>query len=111
MRALRSDERVIHMSALTLQDVKDRLRVDFADEMTDRDLTRYIEEANMYSRGALGAGYPADDERVKSAQCDYIRLSYDSANISEKERSALEKRIERLHTQVRLEMRLAGDDV
>ena len=97
--------------ALTLQDVKDRLRIDFTDEMTDRDLRRYIDEATVYSRGALGVGYPAEDERVKSAQCDYIRLSYDSANISEKERSALEKRIERLHTQVRLEMRLAGDDI
>lgn len=99
------------MSALTLQDVKDRLRIDYADEMTDRDLVRYMDEAALYSKGALGSGYPVDDERVKSAQCDYIRLSYDSPNISEKERSALEKRIERLHTQVRLEMRLAGDDV
>ncbi len=99
------------MSALTLQDVKNRLRIDFTDEMTDSDLARYVDEAALYSRGALGKGYPADDERVKSAQCDYIRLSYDSANISEKERAALEKRIERLHTQVRLEMRLAGDDV
>lgn len=99
------------MSALTLQEVKDRLRIDFSDEMTDRDLTRYIEEATMYSRAALGVGYPMSDERVKSAQCDYIRLSYDSANISEKERSALERRIEQLHTQIRLEMRLAGDVV
>lgn len=99
------------MSALTLQDVKDRLRIDFTDEMTDRDLTRYIDEAALYSKAALGSGYPAEDERVKSAQCDYIRLSYDSANISEKERSALEKRIKRLHTQVRLEMRLGSDDI
>lgn len=99
------------MSALTLQDVKDRLRIDYTDEMTDRDLVRYMAEAALYSQGALGIGYPADDERVKSAQCDYIRLSFDSANISEKEHAALQKRIEQIHNQVRLEMRLAGDTV
>lgn len=97
------------MSALTLQEVKDRLHIDFSDEMTERDLVRYIAEADLYARGALGKDFPAEDERVKGAQCDYIRLSYDSANISEKERAAMEKRMERNFQQIRLEMRLESD--
>ena len=68
-------------------------------------------EADLYAQGALGKGYPAEDERVKSAQCDYIRLSYDAANLSEKEFTAMQKRMERIFQQVRLEMRSAGDSV
>lgn len=95
--------------ALTMQDLKDRLRVDFVDAMTDRDLANYMLEADLYAKGALGANYPADDARVKGAQCDWIRLSYDSSSLSEKERTALEKRIDKIFKQVRLEMRAAGD--
>lgn len=97
------------MSALTMQELKDRLRVDFTDDMTDRDLSNYLIEADMYARGALGAKYPADDPRVKAIQKDYIRLSVDASIISEKERAAIEKRIKTLSEQVRLEMRSGGE--
>ena len=97
------------MSALTMQELKDRLRVDFTDDMTDRDLANYLIEADMYARGALGANYPANDPRVKAIQKDYIHLSVDASFISEKERAAIEKRIKMLSEQVRLEMRSGGE--
>ena len=97
------------MSALTMQELKDRLRVDFTDDMTDRDLSNYLLEADMYARGALGENYPEDDPRVKAIQKDYIHLSVDASFISEKERAAIEKRIKTLSEQVRLEMRSGGE--
>lgn len=99
------------MSALSVQDVKDYLGIDFADDATDRLVTAMISTADAYMRGALGANYPADDERVKMVAKIIISDLYDHRDLSDKVTGATRRLVDSMLQQIRLEMRSAGDSV
>ena len=99
------------MSALSVQDVKDYLGLDFADDATDSVVTRLIATADMYMKGALGASYPVDDERVKMVEKIIISDLYDHRDLSDKVSGATRRLVDSMLQQVRLEMRSAGDSV
>ncbi len=97
------------MSALSVQDVKDYLGIDFADDATDRLVTAMVSTADAYMRGALGASYPADDERVKMVAKIIISDLYDHRDLSDKVSGATRRLVDSMLQQVRLEMRAVGD--
>jgi hypothetical protein len=103
------------MSALSVQDVKDYLGIDFADDATDRLVTAMVSTADAYMKGALGAGYPADDERVKMVAKIIISDLYDNRDLFDKASGsgkttlATRRLVDSMLQQVRLEMRAAGD--
>lgn len=103
------------MSALSVQDVKDYLGIDFADDATDRLVTAMVSTVDGYMRGALGASYPADDERVKMVAKIIISDLYDNRDlfdkVSGKTTLATRRLVDSMLQQVRLEMRAAGDSV
>ena len=99
------------MIALTAQDVKDYLGIDFADDATDRLVSSMISTADAYMKGALGAGYPADDERVKMVAKIIISDLYDHRDLSDKVTGATRRLVDSMLQQVRLEMRSAGESV
>ena len=99
------------MSALSVQDVKDYLGIDFADDATDGVITRLIATADVYMRGALGVSYPADDERVKMVEKIIISDLYDHRDLSDKVNGATRRLVDSMLQQVRLEMRSVGDSV
>lgn len=97
------------MSALSVQDVKDYLGIDFADDATDRLVTAMVSTTDAYMRGALGASYPADDERVKMVSKIIISDLYDHRDLSDKVTGATRRLVDSMLQQVRLEMRSAGE--
>ena len=99
------------MIALTAQDVKDYLGIDFADDATDRLVTTMISTTDAYMKGALGASYPADDERVKMVAKIIISDLYDHRDLSDKVTGATRRLVDSMLQQVRLEMRSAGESV
>lgn len=94
------------MSALTIQEVRDHLGIDFQDAMTDRVLTNLLSASEAYVSGAIGENYPADDERVKTIQKFIIADLYDNRELSDKIQGATKRLIDSMILQVKLEMRL-----
>lgn len=99
------------MSALSVQDVKDYLGIDFADDATDRLVTAMVSTVDAYMKGALGTSYPADDERVKMVAKIIISDLYDHRDLSDKVSGATRRLVDSMLQQVRLEMRSAGEGV
>lgn len=98
------------MSALTAQDVKDYLGIDFTDDATDRLISNMLLTADAYMKGAVGEGYPVDDERVKQVQKIIISDLYDHRDLSDKVSGAVRRLVDSILMQVRLEMRQTAGD-
>lgn len=93
------------MSALSAQDVKDYLGIDFTDDATDRLIARMLSTADAYMKGALGANYPTGDERVQMVSKIIISDLYDHRDLSDKVSGATRRLVDSMLLQVRLEMR------
>ena len=74
----------------TLEEVKDYLGIDFDDEVSNRNIQRYIKVAESYLKGAID-NLPTNDERVKQLTLFIIEDLYDRGSYSVKENSTLEK--------------------
>ena len=74
----------------TILEVKDFLGIDFEDEVSNRNIQRYIDVAESYLKGAI-SNLPEDDERVKQLALFIIEDLYDRGSYSMKENSTLEK--------------------
>lgn len=94
--------------ALTNEALRDHLGIDYEDPSTARILSRLLKLADSYMIGALGKGYPADDERVVQAQLMICDDLFSSRGVSDKVSGATRKQLDNLLIQVRLDMR--GDD-
>lgn len=94
---------------LTMGTLRDHLGIDYEDPSTTRNLTRLLSLADRYMIGALGEGYPAEDERVIQAQLMVCDDLYSSRGVSDKVSGATRKLLDILLLQVRLDMR-EGDD-
>lgn len=93
------------MSALSAQDVKDYLGIDFTDDATDRLIARMLSTADAYMKGALGVNYPTGDERVQMVSKIIISDLYDHRDLSDKVSGATRRLVDSMLLQVRLEMR------
>lgn len=74
----------------TLLEVKDFLGIDYDDEVSNRNISRYINVAKSYLEGAID-NLPEDDERVKQLALFVIEDLYDRSSYIVKENSTLEK--------------------
>ena len=95
---------------LTMESLRDHLGIDYEDPGTARILSRLIKLADLYMVGALGEGYPAEDERVIQAQLMVCDDLYSSPGMSDKVSGATDRLLKGMLLQVRLEMR-EGDVV
>lgn len=95
---------------LTMETLRDHLGIDYEDPSTARILSRLLSLADSYMIGALGTGYPAEDERVIQAQLMVCDDLYSSRGVSDKVSGATRKLLDNLLLQVRLDMR-EGDAV
>ena len=93
---------------LTMETLRDHLGIDYEDPSTSRILSRLLSLADRYMIGALGTGYPAEDERVIQAQLMICDDLFSSRGVSDKVSGATRKLLDNLLLQVRLEMRV-GD--
>lgn len=74
----------------SIAEVKDYLGIDFDDDVSNRNLTRFIDVAESYLKGAI-SNLPEDDERVKQLALFIIEDLYDRGSYSVKENSTIEK--------------------
>lgn len=74
----------------TTEEVKAYLGIDYNDDVSDRNISRYINVAKSYLEGAIG-DLPTGDERVKQLALFIIEDLYDRGSYNVKENSALEK--------------------
>ena len=74
----------------TLEEVKAYLGIDFDDEVSNRNISRFIDVAESYLKGSIGE-LPEDDERVKQLALFVIEDLYDRGSYSVKENSTIEK--------------------
>lgn len=74
----------------TIGEVKDYLGIDFTDDVSNRNIERYIKVADSYLKGAIDI-VPSNDERVKQLALFIIEDLYDRGSFSIKENSTLEK--------------------
>ena len=95
---------------LTMETLRDHLGIDYEDPGTSRILSRLLSVADKYMVGALGTGYPAEDERVIQAQLMICDDLFSTRGTSDKGTGATRKVLDNLLLQVRLEMR-EGDAV
>lgn len=89
----------------TVQDIKDRLGIDWTDEATERRLTHLIQVAATYLQASLGIGYPTDDARVKEMALIIIGDLYDQGAQSDKVTANIQRLIDDFSLQIKLEMR------
>lgn len=94
---------------LTMESLRDHLGIDYEDPSTTRILSRLLNLADSYMIGALGDGYPADDERVVQAQLMISDDLFSSRGVSDKVSGATRRSLDNLLLQVRLDMR-EGDE-
>lgn len=90
---------------LTLETLRDHLGIDYEDPSTSRILSRLLKLADSYMTGALGAEYPAEDERVIQAQLMICDDLFSSRGMSDKVSGATRRLLDNLLLQVRMEMR------
>lgn len=74
----------------TIDEIKDYLGIDYDDDVSNRNIKRYIDVAESYLKGAI-SNLPEDDERVKQLALFIIEDLYDRGSYSVKENSTLEK--------------------
>lgn len=74
----------------TIEEVKDYLGIDYNDEVSNRNITRFIDVAEAYLKGSI-SNLPENDERVNQLALFVIEDLYDRGSYSVKENSTLEK--------------------
>lgn len=89
--------------ALTLEDVKNYLRVDFDDD--DTLLTGLMSAADEYLKSGVGANYNNESERAKTLSLIVIADLYDNRGISERASANVRKLVDDFALQMRLELR------
>ena len=75
----------------TIEEAKDYLGVDFEDEVSNRNIQRYINVADAWLKGAVGDNYNKNDERAKQLALFIIEDLYDRTSYTVKENATLEK--------------------
>lgn len=74
-----------------IDEVKDYLGISYDDEVSNRNIERFIKVADLYLKGAIGDDYPQDDERAKQLALFVIEDLYDRNSYTVKENSTITK--------------------
>lgn len=75
----------------TIDEVKDYLGIDYNDDVSNRNIKKYMSVADSWLKGAIGENYPKNDERAKQLALFVIEDLYDRGSYSVKENSNIEK--------------------
>lgn len=97
---------------VTLEDAKIHLRIDYADEMTDANVTRALSAGHSRMLGAVGSdveAYLPNDPRIDQLTLIYTQENYDGSALSDKEIRALARLRQDLEPQLRLDLRAAKE--
>lgn len=75
----------------TIDEIKDYLGIDYDDDVSNRNIKKYMSVADSWLKGAIGENYPRNDERAKQLALFVIEDLYDRGSYSVKENKNIEK--------------------
>lgn len=93
----------------TIDEVKDYLGIDYADDMVTKNIERSIATADAYLQGSIGKNYPTDDPRVKELALIFISDLYDNRGMIEKTAGNVRRLVDDMSLQLRMELRIASE--
>lgn len=93
------------ITILSVDEVKDYLGIDYADEMVERNINRVIKTADAYLKGSIGENYPVDDPRAKELALIIISDLYDNRGLQSTISGNTRRLVDDLSLQLRLELR------
>lgn len=76
---------------VSVQEVLDYIGLDETDEMTDRNVSSFIDVADSFLKGAVGYDYPQDDPRAKQLALILINDLYENRGAWLKSRQRLNR--------------------
>lgn len=94
----------------TLEEVLAYLGIDYADDMTNKNVERTIKTADAYLKGAVGEQYPTEDPRAKELVLIFIADLYENRCMIEKVSGNVRRLVDDFMLQLRLELRRMKND-
>jgi hypothetical protein len=95
------------ITVVSVDEVKDYLGIDYADEVVERNINRAIKTADAYLKGSIGENYPTDDPRAKELALIIISDLYDNRGLNSTVSGNTRRLVDDLSLQLRLELRRA----
>ena len=95
---------------VSVDEVKDNLGIDYADETVERNITRAIKTADAYLKGSIGENYPTDDPRAKELALIIISDLYDNRGLQSTISGNTRRLVDDLSLQLRLELRRGSNE-
>ena len=95
---------------VSVDEVRDYLGIDYADEMTDRNIERVIKTADSYLKGSIGNNYPVKDPRSKELALIIISDLYDNRGLQSTISGNTRRLVDDLSLQLRLELRRGSNE-
>ncbi len=93
------------IQVVTVEEVLAYIGIDYADNMTEKNIERMIKTADAYLKGSIGKNYPLDDPRSKELALIIVADLYDHRELSENVSVKTRKLVDDLSLQLRLELR------
>ena len=97
------------ITVVSVDDVKDYLGIDYADETVERNINRLILSADSYLKGSIGENYPTADPRAKELALIIISDLYDNRGLNSTVSGNTRRLVDDLSLQLRLELRRGSD--
>ena len=98
------------ITVVSVDEVKDNLGIDYADETVERNITRAIKTADAYLKGSIGENYPTDDPRAKELALIIISDLYDNRGLQSTISGNTRRLVDDLSLQLRLELRRGSNE-
>ena len=94
---------------VSVEEALEHLGIDYADDIIKRNVTRGIQAADAYLKGAIGDDYPENDPRVKALALMIVSDYYDNRTMSAAAASNSRKLFNDMCLQLRMELRREHD--
>lgn len=95
---------------VSVQEVLDYLGLDETDDMTDRNVSSFIDVADSFLKGAVGYDYPQDDPRAKQLALILINDLYENRGSIAKVSTKVKSFVTTSMLQLQLELRRDKED-
>lgn len=93
------------INVVTVEEVRDYLGIDYADDMVTNNINRAILTADAYLKGSIGENYPIEDPRSKELALIIISDLYDNRGLKDSISGNTRRLVDDLSLQLRLELR------
>lgn len=98
------------ITVVSVDEVRDYLGIDYADETVERNINRAIKTADAYLKGSIGENYPTEDPRAKELALIIISDLYDNRGLQSTISGNTRRLVDDLSLQLRLELRRGSNE-